>query len=236
MLAERLRFVQQAQHDLFAVHGGHDGDAQVVVLAADADAHAPVLRQAAFGDVQAAHDLEARDQRQLHLLGRRRRVHQHAVDAVAQPQRLLERLDVDVAGAVFDGLDQDEVGQLDDRGFLAGGGQLVEVDLLDGFPGDLHAVGVGLRLALLLGVLDDVLHAAALGGIDVVELVEDGLFRGDQRGDFQPGDAPHVVDGQHVERVGHRQEQLVLQPRDRDDLVVVGHFARAPGRRLPAGW
>ena len=110
-----IGFVQHAQHDLLAVHRGHDGNAQVVVLAADADAHAPVLRQAALGDVQAAHDLEARGQRQLHLLGRRRRVHQHAVDAVAQPQRLLERLDVDVAGAVFDGLDQDEVGQFDDR-------------------------------------------------------------------------------------------------------------------------
>jgi hypothetical protein len=65
-------FVEHAQHDFFAVNGGHDGDAQVVILAADLDAHAPVLRQAALGDVQAAHDFEARGQRQLHLLGRRR--------------------------------------------------------------------------------------------------------------------------------------------------------------------
>ena len=208
------------------MHGGHDGDAQVVVFAADADAHAPVLRQAAFGDVQAAHDLEPRDQGQLHLLGRRGRVHQDAIDAVAQPQRLLKRLDVDVAGAVFDGLNQDEVGQLDDRGFLAGGRQLVEIDLFDRVPGNLHAVGVRLRIALLLRVLDDVLHAAALGGVDVVELVEDGFFRGDQGRDLQPGDAPDVVNGQHVQRVGHRQEQLVLQPRHGDDLVVVSHFAR----------
>jgi hypothetical protein len=62
----------------------------------------------------------------------------------------LKRLDVNVAGAVFDGLDDDEVGQLDDRRFLAGGGELVEVDffdrLLDGFDG----VGVRLGLAFFL--------------------------------------------------------------------------------------
>ena len=90
----------------------------------------------------------------------------------------------------------------------------------------LDAVRVRLGIALLLRVLDDVLHAAALGGIEVVELVEDGLFGGDQRRDLQLGDAPDVVDGQHVQRVGHRQEQLVLQAGDGDDLVVVGHFAR----------
>ena len=129
-----IRFVEHAQHDLFAMHGGHDGDAQVVILAADADAHAAVLRQAAFGDVQAAHDFEARGQRQLHLLGRRRGVHQHAVNAVAQAQAFFKRLDVNVAGAVFDGLDEDEVGQLDDRRFFAGGGELVEVDFFDRLP------------------------------------------------------------------------------------------------------
>ena len=150
----------------------------------------------------------------------------HAIDAVAQPQRLLKRLDVDVAGAVFDRLDQDEVGQFDDRGFLAGSRQLVQIDFLNRFLGNLDAVGVGLGIALLLGVLDDVLHAAALGGVDVVELVEDRLFRGDQRRHFEPGDAPDIVDGQHIQRIGHRQEQLVLQPRDGNDLVVVSHFAR----------
>ena len=61
-----------------------NGDAQIKVLAADLDAHAPVLRQAAFGDVEVRHDFETRGERQLHLLRRRRGVHQHAVNAVAQ--------------------------------------------------------------------------------------------------------------------------------------------------------
>ena len=160
------------------------------------------------------------------LLGRRGRIYQDAVNAVAQPQRLLERLDVDIAGAVFDCLDQDEVGQFDDRGFLAGGCQLVEIDFLDGIPRNLHAFSVGINIALLLGILDDVLHAAALGSIDMVQLIEDSLFRCDESRHFQPGDAPNVVNGQNIQRVGHRQEELVFQPRHGDDLMVVSHFTR----------
>ena len=139
-----------------------------IVLAADLDAHAAVLRQAAFGDVQAAHDFEARGQGQLHLLGRRRGVHQHAVNAVAQAHHLLERLQVHVAGAVFDGLDEDQVGQLDDRRLLAGGGQLVEVDLLDGFLDDFEVVGLGLGLAPAFAASWMMSSMrAALGGVNV---------------------------------------------------------------------
>jgi len=56
---------------------------------------------------------------------------------------------VNVAGAILDGLDNDEVGEFDDRRFSAGGGELIKVDffdpLLDGFNG----VGVGFGFALL---------------------------------------------------------------------------------------
>jgi hypothetical protein len=83
----------------------------------------------------------------LHLLGRGGRIHQNAIDAIAQPQRLLKGLDMDVAGAVFDRLDEDEVGQFDDGGFLAGGRELVQVDFLDRFLGNLQAVGLRIGFA-----------------------------------------------------------------------------------------
>ena len=66
----------------------------------------------------------------------------------------------------------------------------------------------------------------------VVELVDDRLFGGDQRGDFELGDALDVIHGEDVERVGHRQEQLVLQAGNRDDLVVLCDFARQQVRHL----
>jgi len=222
----QVGLVQKAEHHLFPVHRGHDGNAQVVVLAAHADAHAAVLRLAAFRDVQAAHDFEAGDQGQLHLFGRRGGVHQYPVNPVAQPQRFVERLDMHVAGAVLHRLDQDEVGQLDDGRLFGGGSQFVQVDLLDRLPGHLHVVRVLVGNGLFLRVLDDVLDAAAPDGVNLGQLVLDRLFRGDQHGHFHPGDVAHVVAGQDVERVGHGQEQLVFQPRDGHHLMVVGDFPR----------
>src|ERR1019366_4580112 len=129
----QIAFVEDAQHHFFAVNRGQRRDAQIKILAADLDAHAAVLGKPALGDVEVAHDFQARGQCELHLLGRRRGVNQHAVNAVAQTHHLFKRFQVDVTRPVFDGLQNDEVGQLYDRRFLAGGGELVEVHFLDGF-------------------------------------------------------------------------------------------------------
>ena len=76
-------------------------------------------------------------------------------------------------------------------------------------------------------VLNDVFHrTAALGGINGGEFVRDGFFGRDQRGDFQLGDALDVVEGEDVERVGHREEQFVFQPGNGNDFVVIFGFAR----------
>jgi hypothetical protein len=48
------------------------------------------------------------------LLGRRDHLVEHAVDAVPHLELVLERLEVDVRGAILDGLQQHEVQQLDD--------------------------------------------------------------------------------------------------------------------------
>ncbi len=161
----------------------------------------------------------------MHLLGGRRGVHQRAVNAVTEPHAFLERFEVHVAGAVFDGLDDDEIGQLDDGRFFAGSGQLVEVDLVNAFPDRFDGIGIRLGFALFFGVLNDVFHGTAFGGVNGVELVQDGLFGGDERDDFQVGQALDVVEGEDVERVGHGEEQFVVQARDGDDLVVVGGVA-----------
>ena len=66
-----IGFVEHAEHAFLAVDSGEKGDAQIEILAADFDAHASVLGQAALGDVQAAHDFEAGGEGVLHLFGRR---------------------------------------------------------------------------------------------------------------------------------------------------------------------
>ncbi len=158
------------------MHCRHDRNAKVVVSPADPNAHTPVLRKPALGNIQAAHDFEARSQRELHLLRRRRGVHEHAIYAVTKAKRLFKWLDMNIARAVFDGLNQDQVRQFDDRRFFAGSRQLIEIDFFQRFPRNLNLIGIRIFLSLLLGILDDVLHAAALGGINVVQLLDDRLF------------------------------------------------------------
>jgi hypothetical protein len=84
-------------------------------VAGDAHGDAPVLGHALLGDIQARHDLQARhEQRAEHAL-RRQDLGQHAVDAVADAELVLEGLDVDIRGLLAHRLRQDRVDQADDR-------------------------------------------------------------------------------------------------------------------------
>src|SRR5262249_20860824 len=53
------RAIEDADDDAFSEHGGQDADAEVDGVAADVELDAAVLRQAAFGDVEIGHDLDA---------------------------------------------------------------------------------------------------------------------------------------------------------------------------------
>ena len=201
----KIGLVQNTQHALLAVDRRHKRDPQINVAAADPDAHASVLGQTALGDVEVAHDFEPRRQRHLHVFGRRRHVHQRTVYAITQADSFLERFNVNIARAILDRLHDDEVGELDDGSFLGGGRQLVDVHFLGHFARDFERVRLSVVFGLALRVLDDVFHRAATA-VQVVQLVKDGLFRRDHRHDLQLRGALHVVEGENIQRVGHRQE------------------------------
>ena len=106
-LHARRGFRQEAEHQLLAGDGGDDGGADVEDAAAQAGVEAAVLRQAAFPDVHAGHDLDAGGdgQMQVHRIGLL--IEEHAVHAEPHLQPVDAGLDVDVAGAGHDrGLDQ----------------------------------------------------------------------------------------------------------------------------------
>ena len=119
LLADRL-LVEDADDRVLAVHARHDRDAEVDGLARHAQLEAAVLRHALLGDVELGHDLDARDDRAVELLGDRphRRL-QHAVDAVLHVHRVVLRLDVDVARAPLDGGEDGRIDQPDDRADVA---------------------------------------------------------------------------------------------------------------------
>ena len=100
--------VENTHHDALAVHRGHGGDAKVDVFALQAQPNAAVLRQAALGDVKVRHDFDARNHGGGEALGRRFDFVQHAIDAVANDEAILERLDVNVGGATVKRVGDDE--------------------------------------------------------------------------------------------------------------------------------
>ena len=57
-----------------------------------------ILRHEPLGNVHVRHDFDARHQRRVKLLGRRRLFLQEAVNPIAQLKRLFERHQMDIAG------------------------------------------------------------------------------------------------------------------------------------------
>ena len=111
----------------------------------------PSCGQPALGDVELAHDLDAARDGFLDLLRHRLHVVEHAVDAVADLEPVVEGLEVDVRRPHLERLEEQHVHQLDDRRLVG--------DVEDVLP-DLHALGerhdVGV-LELPDRLLDDVL-------------------------------------------------------------------------------
>ena len=182
--------VQDAHDDRLAVHAGQRDDAQVDVLAVDREPDAAVLRHAALGDVEVAHDLHAADRAGDHPLGDRRRLLQHAVDAEAHAQLTPVGGEVHVGGARLHRLGDDLVDELDDRRLVAALAQLDDLG------------GAGRRLLLELGGLDDVVQAR-----QAADQLDDVLARGDGRPHVVAGHHGDVVDRHDVARVGHREQQ-----------------------------
>ncbi len=130
LLAHRL-FVEDAEHGIFAVDGGHDGDTEVDGAAVVLDAETAILGDAALGNVELAHDLDARDDGRVMLFADGRHgVGEHAVDAELDDDRVVARLDVNVAGAALERGENRGIDEADDRAHVrAGGGrQLVDGD------------------------------------------------------------------------------------------------------------
>ncbi len=196
----RVGVVEDSHDDLLAPHGGEGRDAEVDLAAAVVDRHAAVLRLASLGDVDVAHDLEARDDTVLDALGRTLHRVKHAVDAVPHPHVVLGRLDVDVRGVVLDGLADQQVDEPHD-------GRVVIARIRDAECA--RVLGLGLLLE---------------GGRQVAELVirpDETVDRAQQIGrfgnshlDLHPRRGPNIVDREDVAGVGHRQQDSAVADGD----------------------
>ncbi len=130
LLAHRL-FVEYAQHRVLAVNRGHDGHAEVDGAFGIAVFHpeAAVLRDAAFGDIQLAHHLDARNDGGVMLLADGRHgLGEHAVNAELDAHRIVASLDVNVTGPPLQRGKNRGIDQADNRADVALRGQAVDGD------------------------------------------------------------------------------------------------------------
>ena len=116
-----LAFVQQTQNRTLAMGAGQGADAHIHRARPDAQRDASVLRQAAFGNVQLGHDLQARNQRRVQSAVGLHHFAQIAIDPKTYYRMALEGFDMDVAGAIARGLGQQGIEHADNgrvvRGF-----------------------------------------------------------------------------------------------------------------------
>src|SRR6266849_1716920 len=207
-ILDEVGAVEDAHRHALAVERRDGGDAQIIVLPADGDPDAAVLRQAALGDVELRHDLDARDDGGAQPGRRRRALTQEAVDPVANDEAVVEGFDMDVGRTAFDAARDQEIDETDDRGLARQVAQTVDV-----LVGD---VVVGLA-----DLCDDLTHRALAVFIKALE----GDFNvgrcRDANQDRFSGDDPDGLDWIGVERVGHRQHDAFGRIGEGDDAGLL---------------
>ncbi len=202
------RAVEESHHDVLAVDRRKGGHADVQLAADRRHAEAAVLGQPALGDVERGHDLHARHDRRVERLGLDRDLPQDTVDAEANPEGGLLRLEVEIGGPVPERLLDDHVHEPDDRSVFFGPRAR---DLGDGLPEPLF--------------LGELLQPAGHRMVPLDRLADLGLGR-DDHVHLEPGALLDLVDRDEVERVGHGHGDRVRDLEERKDVVLAGDALR----------
>ena len=121
----------------FTVQHRDDGNTNVDVHAFQPEFDATVLREAFLGNVQVAENFDAGNDRGLKAFdaGGNGDSLEDAVHTVTDAEFVLERFDVNVRRAEFDGVLEHLVDEADDRGVFRGGIEIAVVFVLDDLKG-----------------------------------------------------------------------------------------------------
>ena len=140
---------------------------------------------------------------------------QHAVDAVADHDVLLARLDVDIAGALLDRLEHQRVDPADDRRLVVG---VEDVDELLGLANS--SVSSSFFALLELGA------AAQPRRRRLVDELDDRVGGGDHRLDRRVEQHRDVVEDVDRGRIGDRDHAAVVVAAERQHPVLLGEVDR----------
>lgn len=151
---------------------------------------------------------------------------EEAVDAVADHQPILGRLDVDITGPFVESVLDDVIDEFDYRGLLGLFPQSFRVDLL------LFLLPPGLHLGIEK-VAQDAPHL--LGLFMSPEGAHDGLLDagpgGDHRADLTACQRLQGIDGQDVKGIRHGQGEPPSLPGEGEDLVTVQELLGEEGKQ-----
>ena len=200
---DRRLLVQYPHNDFFAVYGRQRRNPNVDRPVLLRHLEAAVLRRPFFRDIHIADDFDPGNDRTLGVFGKRRHLTQYAVDAKPDAQALFERFEVDVAGAVLDGLADERVHDIDDRRVfgcfeLRGEQGLILLQLAHGF---FHEIG---------------------NRIGLLDRFQDIRFHGHHRFDFTLRDHSQIIDREKVRGIRHCNRQTVAPFPDRNDAMALG--------------
>ncbi len=206
--------------------GGQRRDPQVQRSTHDWYLDASVLRDALLGDAHVGHDFETTDNGWLQSL--RRVVHflEHAVNAIADPQPFLKRLNMDIAGTVAVRFHDQKPDQLDDRSIgiifrLVAGNQA-----LRGRPRELD-IDVAFS-----DFLQHVLDGFVCRSIVTIQRGRDLVFWRHNRFDIHFQDVAQAVDRINVERITDRHRQNAIVFIDRNNLVAARDVTGNQGKNI----
>ena len=222
----RLRGIKDTHYDFFAEERRAGADAKIDgSILRQLHLDASVLRDAAFGNIEARHNLQTSGQLLCQLHWGLRDFLQYAVHAQAYTIGLLEGLKVNIRRAPPDGIQHDLVDEANDRRILYVVAAYLVVALVF-TAGDLERIEIHVRFVI------EGRHLV----VDLLERLIDRLLQlivfNDDRFDSQTGLELDLINGVQIRRVGNREEQPLTAPKEGQHSVARQQLVRNQANRV----
>ena len=146
---------------------------------------------------------------------------ENPIHAIADPDIVIERLDMDVAGLLLDSLDDDKVNQLDHGslpGLLGEQPQVSGPRIIDGLLLDLHL--------LLVHVVEKIIDHLLAAIVDLGDRLANRRLGREHRPDLTGCHYPDVVQLENIEGIRDRQCQHVGHPGYGYNAIIGGQVLR----------
>src|SRR4029077_17730002 len=204
--------------------GGHDGDAEIDEAALVADAETAVLGNAALGNIELTHHLDAGKDGGVPFLGERLHgVLEDAVNAVLDGDFGIPGLDMNVTGAALEGGEDDGVDEADNGDHTGIAGEPLHGNVFVA----LFLVGDDLEGEAFGGLVED-----ALGLLGALEEVADLRGGGDLDDEFLAQQTGQLIIHEDLARIRDDDDEGAVARFERDEIVTEHQLGRDAADKL----